>query len=221
MSTARATAATAGTGWRTPARSGWRSSRRPSWSSTAPTSAWAASGPRASPGTRRDGRSWPIASPYYRTSRLYGLDPSGRLWLSVRGGRPWAPLRAAGPPGRLQRAVGRARRPAEGRCGLRGVRDRRACGARPTSARRSGGSRAAPDATAVATTTDDHNRLLVADDAGPPALDEQRPHVPARGARAGRLGGRVRPPQLPDRYAATGRTLLRSADGGVTWSIPR
>ena len=22
-------------------------------------------------------------------------------------------------------------------------------------------------------------------------------------------------------YAATGRTLLRSADGGVTWSIPR
>ena len=39
-----------------------------------------------------------ISSPYYRTSRLYGLDPSGGLWLSVRGGRPWAPLRAAGLP---------------------------------------------------------------------------------------------------------------------------
>jgi len=31
-----------------------------------------------------------VASPYYRTNRLYGLDPSGRLWLSVRGGRRWA-----------------------------------------------------------------------------------------------------------------------------------
>src|SRR6478735_7421355 len=39
-----------------------------------------------------------VSSPYYRTSRLYGLDPEGRLWLSVRGGRRWAPLRAAGLP---------------------------------------------------------------------------------------------------------------------------
>ena len=39
-----------------------------------------------------------VASPYYRTNRLYGLDPSGRLWLSVRHGRRWVRLRAAGLP---------------------------------------------------------------------------------------------------------------------------
>src|SRR6185312_13114225 len=39
-----------------------------------------------------------VATPYYRTSRLYGIDGEGRLWVSVRNAARWARLRAAGLP---------------------------------------------------------------------------------------------------------------------------
>src|SRR6478609_6189862 len=39
-----------------------------------------------------------VASPYYRTNRLYALDAQGGLWVSVRNAARWARLRAAGLP---------------------------------------------------------------------------------------------------------------------------
>src|SRR5262249_29150801 len=39
-----------------------------------------------------------VATPYYRTSRLYGIDAQGRLWVSVRNAAKWGRLRAAGLP---------------------------------------------------------------------------------------------------------------------------
>ena len=196
-STARGTAATAGTGWRTPGRSAWRSSRSASWWSTARTSASAASGPRASPSTRRGGRSWPS---HRRTTARTGSTGS------MRAGGSGCRCAAAGRGPRF----GPTGLPSG--CGaLSAVRGDPlkadvvyvACG--PAGLWRSSNFGAsftrlanAPDATAVATTTDDHERVLVADECGPRPLDERRPHVPARGAGGGRLGGRVRPSQLPD-----------------------
>ena len=160
-----------------------------------------------------------VSSPYYRTSRLYGLDPEGRLWLSVRGGRRWAPLRAAGLPsgcGALSAVRGDPLKAdvvyvACGRAGLWRSSDFGASFTRLA---------ASPDATAVATTTDDHLRVLVADADGL-----------ALSTNAGKTFRRV------DRikgvsavafdlrnylvcYAAAGHKLLRSADGGVTWDVP-
>ena len=79
----------------------------------------------------------------------------------------------------------------------------------------------APDATAVATTTDDHKRVLVADEAGL-ALSTNGGRTFRRVARvAGVTAVAFDLRNYLICYAATGRTLLRSADGGVTWSIPR
>jgi photosystem II stability/assembly factor-like uncharacterized protein len=161
-----------------------------------------------------------VASPYYRTNRLYGLDPRGRLWLSVRHGRRWAPLRATGLP--------------EGCTALSAVRGDPlradtvyvACG--PGGLWKSTNFGAsfvrlanAPDATAVATTTDDHTRLLAA------AADGL--YLSTDAGRTFRRVARVTGVSAVAfdlrnylvGYAATGRTLLRSADGGVTWSVPR
>ena len=161
-----------------------------------------------------------VSSPYYRTSRLYGLDRSGGLWLSVRGGRPWAPLRAAGLPTGCSALSAVRGDPLKAdvvyvACGSAGLWRSADFGA---SFKRLPG---VADATAVATTTDDHDRLLVADAPGLLLSTNQ-----------GRTFRRVA--RVPDVsavafdlrnylicYAATGRTLLRSADGGVTWSIPR
>jgi photosystem II stability/assembly factor-like uncharacterized protein len=160
-----------------------------------------------------------IASPYYRTNRLYGLDSSGRLWLSVRGGRPWAPLRAAGLPsgcGALSAVRGDPLKPdvVYVACAPAGLWRSSDFGA---SFKR---LPAAPDATAVATTTDDHLRVLAADDAGL-VLSTNGGRTFRRVARvAGVSAVAFDLRNYLICYAATGRTLLRSADGGVTWSIP-
>ena len=111
-----------------------------------------------------------VTSPYYRTNRLYGLDASGRLWLSVRGGRPWAPLRAAGLPsgcGALSAVRGD---PLKAGRGLRGVRAGGAL-ALVRLRRVVHAARDAPDATAVA---DDDRR---------PRARPRRRRVPASPSR--------------------------------------
>jgi photosystem II stability/assembly factor-like uncharacterized protein len=161
-----------------------------------------------------------ITSPYYRTSRLYGLDPSGRLWLSVRGGRPWAPLRAAGLPDGCSAVSAVRGDPLKADvvyvgCGPAGLWRSSDFGA---SFRRLANG---PDATALATTTDDPKRVLAADDAGL-LLSTNNGRTFRRVARvAGVSAVAFDLRNYLIAYAATGRTLLRSADGGVTWSIPR
>jgi hypothetical protein len=160
-----------------------------------------------------------VTSPYYRTSRLYGLDPLGRLWLSVRDGRRWAPLRAVGLP-RGCRAVSAVRGdPLKAdvvyvACGPAGLWRSSDFGASFTRLA------AGPGVTAVATTTDDPSRVLAADPAGLV--------LSTNGGRTFRRVARVEGVSAVAFdvrnylicYAAVGRTLLRSADGGVTWSIP-
>jgi photosystem II stability/assembly factor-like uncharacterized protein len=160
-----------------------------------------------------------VATPYYRTNRLYGLDPGGRLWLSVRGGRRWAPLRAAGLPTGCGAVSAVRGDPLKAdvvyvACGPAGLWRSSDFGA---SFRRLA---TAPDATAVATTTDDHLRVLAAD---PDGLV-----LSTNGGRTFRRVARITGVSAVAFdlrnylicYAAVGRTLLRSADGGVTWSIP-
>ena len=123
-----------------------------------------------------------VSSPYYRTSRLYGLDPEGRLWLSVRGGRRWAPLRAAGLPsgcGALSAVRGDPLKAdvvyvACGRAGLWRSSDFGASFTRLA---------ASPDATAVATTTDDHHARPRRRRGRPRPLDERRQDVSPGGPR--------------------------------------
>jgi hypothetical protein len=160
-----------------------------------------------------------VATPYYRTNRLYGLDQAGRLWLSVRRGRHWAPLRADGLPSGCTALAAVRGDP------LRADTVYVACG--PRGVWRSGdfgasfrALPAAPPATALATTTDDHTRLLAA---APDGL-----YLSTTAGRSFRRVARV--PGVSAvafdlrnylvAYAALGRTLLRSADGGVSWSLP-
>ena len=160
-----------------------------------------------------------VATPYYRTNRLYGLDPAGRLWLSVRDGRRWVALRAAGLPagcGALAAVRGDPLRPdaVYVACGERGIWRSGDFGA---SFKR---LPSAPAASAVATTTDDHTRLLAAapdglylsTDAG------RRFRRVARVAGVSAVAFDLRNYLVA--YAALDRTLLRSADGGVTWQLP-
>jgi hypothetical protein len=157
-----------------------------------------------------------VSTPYYRTSRLYGLDPDGRLWLSVRNGRHWAPLRAAGLPagcGGLAAVRGDPLRPdaVYVACGPRGLWRSGDFGA---SFRRLAN---APGATAVATTTDDHARLLAA---APDGL-----YLSTDSGRTFRRVARVTGVSAVAfdlrnylvAFASLSHTLLRSADGGVTW----
>ncbi len=169
---------------------------------------------------RREARSIvAVTTPYYRTNRLYGLDPAGRLLLSVRQGRRWAALRAAGLPagcGALAAVRGDPLRPdvVYVACGSRGLWRSSDFGA---SFRRLAG---APPATALATTTDAHDRVLAA---APDGL-----YLSTDAGRSFRRVARevgVTAVAFDLRnyliaYAAMGRTLLRSADGGVTWAPP-
>ena len=169
---------------------------------------------------RPDGRSIvAVASPYYRTNRLYGLDGQGRLWLSVRRGRHWVRLRAAGLPAGCTAVSAVRGDPLAADsvyvgCGPQGVWRSTDFGA---SFRRLA---AAPDATGLATTTDDHERLLAA---APDGL-----YLSTNAGRSFRRVARVTDVSAVAfdlrnylvAYAAAGTTLLRSADGGVTWQLP-
>jgi photosystem II stability/assembly factor-like uncharacterized protein len=158
-----------------------------------------------------------VASPYYRTNRLYALDGSGRLWVSVRNAARWARLRAAGlPPGAVAVAAVR------GDVHLADV-IYVACGA--NGLWRSGDFGATfhhlpdlPDATTIATTTDQQRRLLVGSPEGIElSMDAGRSFTRVAsvpGVRA--VAFDLRNWRLAYAATADGR-LLRSDDGGHTW----
>ncbi len=159
-----------------------------------------------------------VASPYYRTNRLYAVDASGHLWVSVRNARRWSRLRAAGlPPGAQAIAAirGDVHRPdviyvACGAAGLWRSVDFGATFHRIP---------AAGAATAVTATTDDQRLLLVASPAGIELSRNAgrtfRRVATTAGIRA--IAFDFRNWRLA--YAATaGGRLLRSDDGGSTWN---
>jgi photosystem II stability/assembly factor-like uncharacterized protein len=161
-----------------------------------------------------------VASPYYRTNRLYALDAKGRLWVSVRNARRWARLRAAGlPAGAVAIAAvrGEVHRPdaiyvACGRNGLWRSHDFGATFQRIA---------AAGEATAVATTTDDQRLLLVASPGGI-ELSRDRGRTFAHTARVGPVRAvafDLRNARLAYASTADG-LLLRSDDGGRSWDGP-
>lgn len=160
-----------------------------------------------------------VASPYYRTNRLYALDANGRLWLSVRNARRWARLRAAGlPAGAVAIAAvrGEVHRPDAiyVACGRNGLWRSHDFGATFQQIP------AAGDVTAVATTTDDQRLLLVATPRGI-ELSRNRGRTfvrvsTATGVHA--IAFDLRNARLA--YASTsGGRLLRSDDGGRTWDV--
>jgi photosystem II stability/assembly factor-like uncharacterized protein len=158
-----------------------------------------------------------VATPYYRTSRLYGVDGAGHLWVSVRNGKQWGRLRAAGlPAGAVALAAIRAdvHKPdvIYVACGAAGLWRSKNFGATFKRIPRAG------PATAVAATTDDQRLLLVATPAG---IELSRnfgrsfTHVASvTGVRA--VAFDLRNWRLA--YAALGNgRLLRSDDGGGSW----
>ena len=158
-----------------------------------------------------------VASPYYRTSRLYAVDSAGRLWVSVRNGKQWARLRAAGlPSGAVAVAAIRAdvHKPdvIYVACGAAGLWRSKDFGATFKRMPRAGA------ATAVAATTDDQRLLLVAT---PTGIELSKnfgrsftPVATVRGVRA--VAFDLRNWRLAYAALADGR-LLRSDDGGGTW----
>ena len=158
-----------------------------------------------------------VASPYYRTNRLYALDGAGRLWVSVRNAARWARLRAAGlPTGAVAVAAVR------GDVHLPDV-IYVACGANGLWRSGDFGAMfrrlpALADATAIATTTDQQRRLLVA---APQGIELSTNAGRSFTRVASVVGVRAVAFDLRNwrlAYAATadGR-LLRSDDGGLTW----
>jgi photosystem II stability/assembly factor-like uncharacterized protein len=157
-----------------------------------------------------------VASPYYRTNRLYALDADGRVWVSVRNAHRWARLRASGlPAGAVAIAAvrGDVHRPdaiyvACGRNGLWRSHDFGATFQRIP---------AAGAATAVATTTDNQRLLLVATRDGI-ELSRNRGRTFIHASYAGEVGAvafDLRNARLA--YASVPGMLLRSDDGGRTW----
>lgn len=158
-----------------------------------------------------------VASPYYRTNRLYAVDSSGRLWVSVRNAARWARLRAAGlPSGAVAVAAVRGDVHVPDviyvACGQNGLWRSRDFGAAFVRLP------ALPDATAIAATTDQQRRLLAASAAGIElSTNAGRSFTlvaPVRGVRA--VAFDLRNWRLAYASTADGR-LLRSDDGGTTW----
>ena len=158
-----------------------------------------------------------VASPYYRTNRLYAVDSVGRLWVSVRNGARWTRLRAAGlPAGAVAVAAirGEVHTPdvIYVACGANGLWRSGDFGA--TFRRVS----SAGQASVVADTTDDQGRLLVASARG----IELSTNAGRTFRKVAGIGG-VRALAFDLRnwrlaYAALpGGVLLRSDDGGRTW----
>jgi hypothetical protein len=156
-----------------------------------------------------------VATPYHRTDRLYALDLFGHLWLSVDAGQHWTKLRAARLP-RGCTGVGAVRgdvvKPdvVYAACGKNGLWRSLDDGA--TFTRHPGPA----NPRAVAMTTDDQSRILVATDDGLYlSTDEGRTFLPVLHRTVDAIAFDPRNRRLA--YAAVGRTLLRSVDGGETW----
>jgi photosystem II stability/assembly factor-like uncharacterized protein len=158
-----------------------------------------------------------VATPYYRTSRLYAVDSAGHLWVSVRNAQKWARLRAAGlPAGAVAVAAIRAdvHHPdvIYVACGAAGLWRSKDFGATFKRIPRAG------PATAVAATTDDQKLLLVASPAG---IELSRnfgrsfTHVSSV-AGVGAIAFDLRNWRLAYAALANGQ-LLRSDDGGASW----
>jgi photosystem II stability/assembly factor-like uncharacterized protein len=158
-----------------------------------------------------------VASPYYRTNRLYAVDANGRLWVSVRNAHRWARLRASGlPAGAVAIAAvrGDVHRPDAiyVACGRNGLWRSHDFGATFQQIP------AAGPVTAVATTTDDQRLLLVASPDGI-ELSRNRGRTFIHTSSAGEVTAvafDLRNARLA--YASTSDgLLLRSDDGGRTW----
>jgi hypothetical protein len=159
-----------------------------------------------------------VATPYYRTSRLYGVDGSGHLWVSARNAKRWGRLRAVGlPAGATAVAAIRAdvHRPdvIYVACGAAGLWRSKDFGATFHRIPRAGA------ATAVAATTDDQRLLLVA---SPTGIELSKNFGRSFTEVASVTGVRsiaydLRNWRLAYAALSDGR-LLRSDDGGTTWN---
>ena len=166
-------------------------------------------GPRSTPGTFIS-----VCSPYHRSNRLYAIDVFGHLWLSADAGRHWAKLRANRLPASALAVAavrGDVLQPdavyvAAGTAGLWRSRDDGATFRHVPDV---------PEAHAVALTTDDQHLVLVAGDRVYLSTDYGQTFLPVLARKVDAVAYDPRNHRLA--YAAAGRTLLRSVDGGQTW----
>ena len=156
-----------------------------------------------------------IATPYHRTDRLYAVDLFGHMWLSVDAGRRWTRLRAAGLPSGCT-GIGAVRGDVVkpdvlyAACGKNGLWRSLDDGATFTHVP------GPADPMEVAMTTDNQGRILVAAGDGLYlSTDFGRTFLPVLDHKVDAIAFDPRNERLA--YAADGRTLLRSVDGGKTW----
>ena len=155
-----------------------------------------------------------LTTPYHRTDRLYALDVFGHPWVSVDAGRHWLQLRAARLPNTavsISAVRGDVTKPdviyvACGTGGLwRSLDDGATFTHMPEPAVAYG----------VAMTTDKQSQVLVAGDKVYLSKDYGRTFLPVLARRVDAVAYDPRNDRLA--YAALGRELLRSVDGGETW----
>jgi photosystem II stability/assembly factor-like uncharacterized protein len=155
-----------------------------------------------------------LSSPYHRTSRLYALDLFGGLWGSADAGRHWVRLRALRLPATAASVAAVRDDPSTpdivyvacGRDGLWRSNDDGATFVHVPDP---------PVAYAVAMTTDDQRRVLVAGDQLYLSTDRGHTFLPVLDRRVDAIAFDPRNQRLA--YAAAGRSLLRSVDGGRSW----
>jgi len=155
-----------------------------------------------------------LTTPYHRTDRLYALDVFGHAWVSVDAGRHWLQLRAAGLPNTavsISAVRGDVTKPdvIYVACGARGLWRALDDGATFTH------MPAPAVAYGVAMTTDEQSQVLVAGDKVYLSQDYGRTFMPVLDRRVDAVAYDPRNDRLA--YAAVGRELLRSVDGGETW----
>ena len=155
-----------------------------------------------------------LTTPYHRTDRLYALDVFGHPWVSVDAGRHWLQLRAARLPNTavsISAVRGDVTKPdviyvACGTGGLwRSLDDGATFTHMPEPAVAYG----------VAMTTDKQSQVLVAGDKVYLSKDYGRTFLPVLDRRVDAVAYDPRNDRLA--YAAVGRELLRSVDGGESW----